>query len=188
MATAGAGDEASVSISREDSSHVEMAIRILGLLPRKKGIKGIFQQAKKLQHPQKLVENATFTRWVLTSSSLDYEAKISQQHHSDQTSVSKLRIRKFPSDLDDLSIEVSQPAGRNFSFLIIRGKKRPPAIDWKRFLSDNGTLDAGQVEEESEVVAMDKETEDREKREQKEQQDTERPRRSVYQENLKKTW
>jgi len=162
-----------------------LAIKIRDLLPRK-GVSKFLHRVKKGQHPQELASNATFTKWILTNNSLDYEAKIRTDQSSNQTSTSKLRIRKFPSEIDDQLIEIRQPPGRPYSFLIIRARKRAPTADWKRFLNDNGTLDADRVDEETQsehekVMAKEMEKEKRDV-------DDERPRKNVYADNLKKSW
>jgi len=95
-----------------------------------------------------------------------------------------LKIRKFPSDIQDPLVDVRQPPGRDYSFLILHAKKRPPATDWKRFLSENGTLDVERVDEETRSE-KEKEFVEKEKQDREEDQ----PRRpSVYSDNLKKTW
>lgn len=204
MATAEAGEseEASISVMKEDSNHIELAIRIRDLIPRK-GVSKFLHRVKKGTHPQDLVSNATFTRWILTASSLEFEAKVNR-HHQHETSTSKLRIRKFPSDIDDMLVDVRQPPGREYSFLIVRARKRPPSVDWKRFLNENGTLDAGRVDEETQVAEKEKEKEKEASEKEKQEEQTmkkekrmsekeksveeSRPRPSVYADNLKKSW
>lgn len=83
-------------------------------------------------------------------------------------------------------MDVRQPPGRNYSFLILQARKRPPTTDWKRFLQDNGTLDAGRVDEETFAAEKEKEKEIVEREKQK--MEDEPPKRSVYAENLKKSW
>jgi len=143
---------------------VEMLLKVRGLKP-KSGFQKFLSNFSKHGDPSFLCANAEFTKWELSATSLALTVRVQtekprkkrhgKKHTAEaassssdlHTEVFDFKIRRFPSDIhpETAKLEIMQPSGRSYSFIVLTMRKLDNSVSWKSFQADHGTLDASNI-------------------------------------------
>ena len=142
----------SVSVVSDSGTKVQLMLKAHGLKKRKSLLNSIVTHFKKPGSPSKLLSNGNFTKFDLTSRSLAFTLNVQtdkkkKKGNGNRVDTFALDIKQFPSSVNPESaeFEVLEPASGECFILLSLIKTDNLGVNWKEFLSSNGTIDVDSI-------------------------------------------